>query len=235
MTFGQDLPISLWAEASKTVIYIQNHSPHSKLNDKTHEEAFTGIKPDVSHFRVFGCLVYIHVPKDKRSKLDPSKIKGIFVGYSESSKAYRVYIPEAPVKRKPPWAREVLQEAEKVPAPKGTFRESKRPHKYGGYVALVNNLSEPEPSTFDEANKLQVWKDAMLKEYKSIMKNNVWDIVRRPTDKSVVSSKWIYKIKHVVDGSIEKFMARFAARGFTQKEGIDYDETFAPVAILLFV
>jgi hypothetical protein len=46
----------------------------------------------------------------------------------------------------------------------------------------------------------------------------------------VVSSKWLFKIKHAVDGSIEKYKARFVARGFSQKEGIDYEETFAPVA-----
>ena len=70
----------------------------------------------------------------------------------------------------------------------------------------------------------------MTKVYQSIMKNDVLDIVPKPENKSVVSSKWIYKIKHVVDGSIEKYKARFVARGFTQKEGIDYEETFAPVA-----
>ena len=70
----------------------------------------------------------------------------------------------------------------------------------------------------------------MIEEYKSIMKNDVWKVVPRPTGKSVVTSRWLYKIKHAADGSVEKYKARFVARGFTQKEGIDYDETFALVA-----
>jgi hypothetical protein len=123
-----------------------------------------------------------------------------------------------------------VQEAERIVAPKGTFRERKRPHRFGGYVALISSISDVEPSSFEEANKLQVWKDAMSEEYRSIIKNNVWDIVSRPKDKLVVSSKWIYKIKYAIDGSVEKFKARFVTRGFTQKEGIDYEETFVPVA-----
>ena len=61
------------------------------------------------------------------------------------------------------------------------------------------------------------------------MKNNVWDVVLRPEGKSVVTSKWIYKIKHAADSSVEKYKARFVARGFSQKEGIDYEENFEPV------
>jgi hypothetical protein len=124
-------------------------------------------------------------------------------------------LEEPLAKRKPGWLKETMQEAEKIAAPKGTFRESKRPHRYGGYAALMNNISDFEPSSFEEADKLQVWKDAMLEDYRSILKNNVWDIVPRPKDKSMVSSKWIYKIKHAVDGSVEKFKARFLAKGFS--------------------
>ena len=65
----------------------------------------------------------------------------------------------------------------------------------------------------------------------SIMKNDVWDVVARPKGKSIVTSKWIYKIKHVADGSIEKYKVRFVACAFSQKEGTDYKETFAPVTI----
>ena len=74
------------------------------------------------------------------------------------------------------------------------------------------------------------WKDSMIEEYQSIMNNNVWDVVPRPKGKSIVTSKWIYKIKHAANGSIEKHKAIFVAHGFSQKEGIDYEETFAPVA-----
>jgi hypothetical protein len=74
------------------------------------------------------------------------------------------------------------------------------------------------------------WVDAMVEEYDSIIKNSGWDIVPRPVEKSVVGWRWIYKVKQVADGSVEKYKARFVARGFSQIKGIDYDETFAPVA-----
>jgi hypothetical protein len=94
----------------------------------------------------------------------------------------------------------------------------------------MSHIIDTEPSCHGEAAGQQVWQDAMAKEYQSIMKNDVWDIVLRPEEKSVVTSKWIYKIKHAADGSVEKYKARFVARGFSHVEGIDYEETFAPVA-----
>jgi hypothetical protein len=92
MIHDQHLPMFLWEEASMTAVYVQNISPHKTLRNMTLEEAFTGVKPKVGHFRIFGCPVYIHIPKEKRTKLDPSGRKGTFVGYSESSKAYQIYI-----------------------------------------------------------------------------------------------------------------------------------------------
>ena len=62
------------------------------------------------------------------------------------------------------------------------------------------------------------------------MKNDVWEVVPHPDGKSIVTSKWLYKIKHAADGSVENFKARFVVRGFSQVEGVDYEETFAPVA-----
>ena len=70
----------------------------------------------------------------------------------------------------------------------------------------------------------------MHEEYESIMKNDVQDVVPRSEDKAVVTQKWLYKIKHGSNGSAEKFKATFISRGLSQKEGIDYDDIFAPVA-----
>ena len=80
--------MSFWAEASNTIVYIQNRCPHSHLDNKTPEEAFSGKKPDISHLRIFGCPVYVHVPKEKRTKLEPSRRKGILIGFGEIVKGY---------------------------------------------------------------------------------------------------------------------------------------------------
>ena len=68
-------------------------SPNRSLGNKTPEEMFTGKKPELSHFRIFGCLTFSHVPSEKRTKLEPIVERGIFVGYDETSKAFRIYIP----------------------------------------------------------------------------------------------------------------------------------------------
>ena len=73
--------------------HIQNRCPHTTLGRKTPEDVFTGTRPDVSHIRIFGSLCYCHVHADTRKNLDPSGEKGLLVGYNETSKAYRVYIP----------------------------------------------------------------------------------------------------------------------------------------------
>ena len=135
-----------------------------------------------------------------------------------------------PHKRKPTWVREIIQGLERYGAPEENQKERKRTRSCSGYVALLCDFIDKEPSNYKEAVERKEWKDAMIEEYQLIMKNDVWDVVPRLEGKLVVTSKWIYKIKHDADGSIEKYKARFVAHGFSQKEGIDYEETFAPVA-----
>ena len=78
--FDQDLPNSLWAEATSTVVYIQNKFPHAILKDKTPEEVFSRTKPEVGHLRIFGCPICIHVPNEKRTKMELLGKKGVFWG-----------------------------------------------------------------------------------------------------------------------------------------------------------
>jgi hypothetical protein len=84
MIHDHGLPMHLWEEASSMIVYMQNIIPHKILGNKTHEEVFTRKKPEVSHLRIFGCPVFIHVPKEKRMKLEPSGKKGTLVGYSDT-------------------------------------------------------------------------------------------------------------------------------------------------------
>ena len=74
--------------------------------------------------------------------------------------------------------------------------------QYSSYVAPLCDIINEEPSNYEEVVEKKEWKDAMIEEYQSIIKNDVWEVVPRPEGKSVVSSKWIYKIKHTANGSI---------------------------------
>ena len=95
-------------------------------------------------------------------------------------------------------------------------------------MALMTELINSEPSSFGEAAQHDVWQEAMVEE--SIMKNQVWEVVSRPQGKNVVGYRWIYKVDHAADESKEKYKAHFMEKGFSQKEGIYYEDTFAPIA-----
>jgi hypothetical protein len=122
-------------------------------------------------------------------------------------------------KRKFAWARELIQDGEKYGVLEGTTRQVKRPKPFSSYTTLMCNLLYEEPTCFEEAIQKKEWADAMTEEYQSIIKNDVWEIVSRSKNKDGVFYRWLFKIKHVVDGSIEKYKARFVARGFFFPEG----------------
>ena len=87
-----------------------------------------------------------------------------------------------------------------------------------------------ESYSFQEAVQEPTLVYAMVVEYDSNVRNSAWEIIPRLVDKSVVGLRWIYKVKQDVDGSVVKYKARFVAQDFSQIEGIDYEETFAPIA-----
>ena len=86
------------------------------------------------------------------------------------------------------------------------------------------------PNSVQEALKDPKWKEAMNEEMKSLQKNSTWEVVDLPEGKTPVGCRWVFTIKYKADGTIEQFKARLVAKGYTQTYGVDYMETFAPVA-----
>nr|UBX54621.1 transposon Pol polyprotein [Lupinus angustifolius] len=262
------LPNTFWAEAVYTVVYIMNRCPTKAIEGKSPIEAWSGRKPSAKHLRVFGSICYIHVPKEKRHKLEDKTIRGIFLGYSTQSKGYRIYNletkkliisrdvevdesaawnwNEGKIERhnisiptqQPQVTREVEEATEDPGTPTTLPHEQSSPESSPRRVrSLVDiyetcNLAIVEPGSFEEASRQEVWVKAMEEEIKMIEKNNTWELVDCPKDKDIIGVKWVHKTKLNPDGTIQKHKARLVAKGYSQQSGIDYNETFAPVARL---
>jgi hypothetical protein len=87
----KDYQNHFWAKAVCIAVYLMNRCPIKAVWDKTPFEAWSGRKPSIKHLKVFGCICYVQIPKEKRYKLDETSEKYIFVGYSSMSKGYRLY------------------------------------------------------------------------------------------------------------------------------------------------
>jgi hypothetical protein len=68
-----------------------------------------------------------------------------------------------------------------------------------------------------------------MEEYAALLANHTWDLVQRPPGTNVVTGKWLFRHKLTSDGSLDRYKARWVLRGFTQRHGVDYDETFSPI------
>lgn len=260
MLKAKSLPNTFWAEAVATAVYTLNKSPTKANPNKTPYEAWHNRKPEIRHFRVFGCLAYSLIPSQHREKFDEKGEKYIFIGYSDESKAYRLINPKT---NELIISRDVhFDEMKAWDWKTKNSNESKETEDSGANsmvdpdsqnildsdsdsevspVRKVRSLREIydlsnialfscEPHKFEEAVKNEVWQKAMDDEMTTIMKNQTWNLVDLPKNKEVVGLKWIYKNKFNEDGSIQKHKARLVAKGYSQQPGIDFNETFSPVA-----
>jgi hypothetical protein len=99
---------------------------------------------------------------------------------------------------------------------------------YRAFVASLQTVSIPRD--WQSAKQDPKWREAMIEELEALKKNKTWVLTKLPAEKKAVSCKWIYTVKQNPEGKVERYKARLVARGFSQTYGIDYDETFAPVA-----
>ena len=95
--------------------------------------------------------------------------------------------------------------------------------------------SQVEPQFYHEAVKLPEWRHAMKEELCALEDNHTWSIIPLPPGKHSIGCKWVFKIKHNSDGTVEHYKARLVAKGYTQQEGLDFFDTFAPVDKLVTV
>jgi hypothetical protein len=100
------------------------------------------------------------------------------------------------------------------------------------YVASLASAIE-EPRTLKEALASEFgdeWRAATDSEFASLTENRTWTLTHLPEGRRPISCKWVFKVKYNTDGEVDRFKARLVVRGFSQVQGVDYDETFAPVA-----
>ncbi|GAA5971198.1 hypothetical protein JCM11641_004182 [Rhodosporidiobolus odoratus] len=314
------LPKSRWTFAYRTAVYLKNRFPHAAIDGKTPFEVWNGERADVSNLRVFGSIAYVHIPKEKRTKLDAKALRGTFVGYAVSSKAWEVLLPDGktllvsrhvtfaergvagedvpvpsppdapkePVAEETERSEEVGEKLKEVGAEEGELerlpsrkidgldpdailtgprtRHSRRqadldlnsppqePSASAIYIPIIAQLSD-EPNGRDE------WEDKAINvavslvqgaprsevemrasphraEYEREKKNEISAMIedavfsqkKKPPGVKAVKAKFAYAEKVGASGSVERRKARFIAKGFSQRYGVDYYETFTPVA-----
>ncbi|GJZ92148.1 zinc finger, CCHC-type containing protein [Tanacetum coccineum] len=250
-----------WGEAMLTACYLLNRVPN-KRNRITSYELWTKRKPNLNYLRVWGYRKVVRLPNSKLKTLGERGIECIFVGYSEHSKAFRFYVIEpndsvsinSIIESKDA----IFDENRFSSVPRPSLRIPNGTEDIGGSVVPeevteeVVQQPEPElkkskrnrtPKNFGPEFQLYLiertrdgdvdfWKEAINDEMDSIMGNNTWVLADLPPGCKPLGCKWIFKRKLKVDGSIEKFKARLVIRGFKQKSGIDYFDTYAPVSCI---
>jgi hypothetical protein len=100
---------------------------------------------------------------------------------------------------------------------------------YKSFIAAMESAI-PIPKGWQEAKLYPEWREAMIEEMEALEKNGTWELSALPDNKKVVGCKWVFTIKHTPNGKVQRYKARLVAKGYSQTYGVDYDETFAPVA-----
>eukprot|EP00795_Rhopilema_esculentum_P017528 gene17528-biopygen6440 len=261
---------TFWAEAVNTAAYIRNRVITS-ASGQTPYEKWYGKPPDVSHFRVFGCIAYAHIPEAERRKLDKKANRLRFLGYSANQKGYRLFDMQSKrivirrdvnfnendfgsqkqyLKMGPEPAKEDKRQTE--PTERNTDAEESHPRRsqrstkgvppprfgldeYADVTEarhVVFSAIIEEPATIQEAFNSEYsaqWKEATDSEYQSLIENQTWELVKPPKDRKAIGCKWVFKVKYDENGQVERFKSRLVAKGYSQKYGVDFDETFSPV------
>ncbi|KAK1647994.1 hypothetical protein QYE76_065799 [Lolium multiflorum] len=249
-----DLPLSFWSYALETAAFTLNRAP-SKSVETTPYELWFNKKPKLSFLKVWGCEAYVKKSEGKifvakngtflEKEFLTKEVTGRKVELDEIEESLLVDQSSAVPENVPVPPTPATEEAndndhetsnETATEPRRSTRDRATPDWYDPClnVMIVDNNDE-DPATYEEAmmspdsNK---WQEAMKSEMGSMYDNKVWTLVELPDSRKAVENKWIFKRKTDADGNITVYKARLVAKGFRQIQGVDYDETFSPVAKL---
>ncbi|SOV07501.1 uncharacterized protein UDID_19206 [Ustilago sp. UG-2017a] len=262
MLIGRACPRELWPYAITAAAHVMNLTPSATKTIPHEAFYGTTAHKLAQQLRVFGCLAWVHVQqKDQQGKYGARAKPAIMIGYDDEHKAWKFCNPDQPTSiqwsnsatfhedkgwsdRQQEAVRPVVTaEAEEEGVTPAIVEEETKSE------AAVEDLLPAVDSTVGTANTAilnldptlgeamngedaQLWKEAIRKELEGLEAMGTWEVVHQPPGVPLVDSKVVLWLKLDADGVPVKHKARLVARGFTQREGIDYQETFSPVAPL---
>eukprot|EP00253_Pinus_taeda_P025429 PITA_25429 len=245
MLQSKGLSLKFWEKAINYANYIVNHTPTKVLNNITLEEAWSSIKLDISHFRVFGSAAWAHIPDEKQKALEPKSEKSY-----EPSSGYvpPLSIPSTsknisslddnnednnhpPPSLDPPSAPQLPKWVCATRDVAGDPTDHRRTcSQFDRASSLLDQASTNyDPDTFAKDSGHLDWDATMNEEYRLLLENDTWDLVPLLKGQKLVRCKWVYRTKFGPYGKVDKNKAHIVAKVFSQVEGIDYTETFSSV------
>ncbi|KAH0751737.1 hypothetical protein KY285_004885 [Solanum tuberosum] len=277
MIIESKIPQIFWAEAVNTACYVTNMCLIRSLLNKTPYELLNNKKPKLSYLRAFGCKCFVlNNGKDDLEKFDPRSDEGVFVGYSSSNKAYRVFnkrtlciketfhvifdesgdLNNMETKDDDDLVELFKIQSNEANGPKtegnqesndvGPDQKETYPHEDDDSKDEEERTDQPQPLSSGWKHKLSHPLENLISPFNSGMqtrsktrnleelhqfeRSNVWYLVPRPADRTIIGTRWVFRNKLDKNGVIMRNKSRLVVQGYNQEEGIDYDETFPPVA-----
>ncbi|GJU76278.1 retrovirus-related pol polyprotein from transposon TNT 1-94, partial [Tanacetum coccineum] len=230
----QSLPQKFWCNAVDTSTYILNRILIRAILGKTPYELLRGRKPTLDYFRVFGSKCFILNTKDYLTKFDPKSYEGVFLGYSQNSKAYIILNKHT---RKVKESLNVTFDETPPPSKTSPLVDDDLDEEEAIKVTKKKNLENDIEDETLEIDEIVNIKESMNHPLENVIGNlnqrtlrsQAQNQIPKPRNMTIIETKWVFRNKLDKNGIVSRNKARLVAQGYNQQKGIDYAETYALV------